>query len=152
MNNLASPAQLIIAAMISPALLILGSASLVATALVRLARAVDRARTLMLVSPEDAAKYGWTDALISTWIERYAERSMVAERAVTALFGAVGTFVLACLTIAIDHYFHNHLTWLPVGLTVLGMFFILLAAYYMVRESHLSTMQIREELQELRKK
>ena len=42
-----SPAQSVIAAMITPALLILGSASLVATALVRLARAVDRARAVI---------------------------------------------------------------------------------------------------------
>lgn len=48
-GNTSSPALIIISAMITPALLILGSASLVATALQRLARAVDRARNLTIV-------------------------------------------------------------------------------------------------------
>jgi hypothetical protein len=41
-----SPSQAIIAAMITPALLILALGSLIATALVRLARVVDRVRKL----------------------------------------------------------------------------------------------------------
>jgi Protein of unknown function (DUF2721) len=44
--NGASPAQTMIAAMITPALLILASGSLIATALVRLGRVVDRVRKL----------------------------------------------------------------------------------------------------------
>jgi hypothetical protein len=41
-----------IAAMITPALLLLGSASLVASALMRMARVVDRARILVTIAHE----------------------------------------------------------------------------------------------------
>jgi hypothetical protein len=44
----------IIAAMVTPALLILASASLVATALVRFARVVDRARVLAAIALDGA--------------------------------------------------------------------------------------------------
>src|SRR5262249_1384133 len=56
-----SPAIAMIAAMITPAVLILASASLVASALVRMARVVDRARSLVAVAHEATwAKLGVT--------------------------------------------------------------------------------------------
>lgn len=134
----ASPAILIISAMITPALLILGSGSLVATALQRLSRAVDRAR-VVLQMPED-------DPCRKKWAERYAQRALIAERAVTAYFIAVGIFVLDCLSIAVDRTFGNTLTWLPVSLTIIGMLLMLCGAYLMVQESRLATIQICEEV------
>lgn len=135
--------------MITPALLILGSASLVATALQRLARAIDRARVMLQLSDEETRKLGWTQDMSKRWLERYATRSQMAERAVTAFFLAVGILVLACLSIAVDRYFADTLTWLPVGLTVIGMCMILAGAYFMVQESRLANFQIREEIQQI---
>lgn len=135
--------------MITPALLILASGSLVAIALQRLARAVDRARAILQLSDEEARKLGWTQDVSKCWLERYATRSVIAERAVTAFFLAVGILVLACLSIAVDRYFADMLTWLPVSLTIIGMFMILAGAYFMVQESRLATLQIREEIQHL---
>ena len=149
MNNAASPAQLIIAAMITPALLILGSGSLVATALVRLARAVDRARVLLQLSEEEVRKLGWTEEERKRSLARYAERSLLAERAVTVFFVGVGVFVLDCLSIAVDHYFANRLTWLPVSITILGMVMLLAGSCFMVAESRLASRQIRVEIQKV---
>jgi hypothetical protein len=147
LSNANSPALIIISAMITPALLILGSASLVATALQRLARAVDRARALLQLSEEEATKMGWTPDVSKRWLERYATRSLIAERAVTAFFFAVGILVLDCLSIAIDRYFADRLTWLPVSLTIISMCMIIVGAYFMLQESRLATLQIREEIQ-----
>ena len=149
MSSTSSPAVIIISAMITPALLILGSASLVATALQRLARAIDRARAILQLSDEEARKLGWTQDVSKRWLERYATRSLVAERAVTAFFLAVGLLVIDCLSIAIDRYFVDTLTWLPVSLTIIGMAMILAGAYFMVQESRLANLQIREEIQHL---
>ena len=148
-SNASSPALIIISAMITPALLILGSGSLVATALQRLARAVDRSRALLQLSEEETRKLGWTQDLSKRWLERYARRALIAERAVTAFFLAVGILVLACLSIAVDRYFADTLTWLPVSLTVIAMFMIFAGAYFMVQESRLANLQIREEIQHL---
>ena len=90
LNNASSPALIIISAMITPALLILGSASLVATALQRLARAIDRARAILQQSDEEARKLGWMQDVSKRWLERYATRSLIAERAVTAFFSRGG--------------------------------------------------------------
>ena len=136
--------------MITPALLILGSGSLVATALQRLGRAVDRARFLLQLSDAEVQKFGWTEETVSRWLDRHSERSIVAERAVTCFFIAVGTFVADCLSIALDYYFAHSLTWLPVSLTILGMALMLLGAYFMLAESRLATAQIREEMQRRR--
>lgn len=146
MGNSTSPALVIISAMITPALLILGSGSLVATALQRLSRAVDRARTLLHLSEEEAQKQGCHEETMRCWLDRYAQRSLIAERAVFVFFAAVGTFVLDCLSIALDHSFHNTLTWLPVGLTIFGMLLMLFGAYLMLLESRLAGVQIREEI------
>lgn len=147
-SNASSPALLIISAMITPALLILGSGSLVATALLRLARAVDRARMIIQQSEEETSKLGRVQDLSKHWLERYAKRSVLAERAVAAFFLAVGILVLACLSIAVDRYFADMLTWLPVSLTIIGMLMIFAGAYFMVQESRLASLQIREEIQQ----
>jgi hypothetical protein len=148
-SNASSPALIIISAMITPALLILGSASLVATALQRLARAVDRSRAMLQQSKEEASKMGWSQDMSQRWLTRYATRSVLAERAVASFFFAVGILVLGCLSIAIDRLSGDMLTWLPVSLTILGMFMILAGALFMIQESRLANLQIREEIQQL---
>ena len=146
MGSQASPALVIISAMITPALLILGSGSLVATALQRLGRVVDRARFLLQVSEADAQQYGWTEDERRRWLQSHAARSLMAERSVMAFFGAVGIFVADCLSIALDYYFSHTLTWLPVSLTIFGMVLMLLGAYFMLAESRLAASQIRDEI------
>jgi Protein of unknown function (DUF2721) len=146
LNNASSPALIIISAMITPALLILGTGSLVATALQRLVRVVDRTRAILQMSDEEARKLGWTQDMSKRWLERYDTRSLIVGRAITTFFLAVGILVLACLSIAVDRYFADRLTWLPVSLTIIGMFLILAGVYFMVQESWLANLQIREEM------
>jgi|SRR5579872_5879926 len=147
MSSQSSPALVIISAMITPALLILGSASLVATALQRLARAVDRARILLQFPDAEAQRLGYAEETLNRWLDRHLRRSIIAERAVLVFFAAVGTFVLDCLSIAVDHSLGNSLTWLPVSLTILGMLMMLCGACLMVLESRLASIQIHEEIQ-----
>ena len=147
LNNTSSPALVIISAMITPALLILGTASLVATAVQRLSRAVDRARSILHMSEEEVRKMGCTEEVTKRWLRRYATRSLLAERAVTAYFLAVGVLVLDCLSIAVDRYFNDMLTWLPVSLTIIAMCMIFGGASFMLQELWLANRQIREEIQ-----
>jgi hypothetical protein len=87
-----SPAQAMIAAMVTPALLILAASSLIATALLRLARVVDRVRKRSEVAARDP-----TERI------RHQRRALLAERAVALFFFAVVSFVIAGFAIAIDH-------------------------------------------------
>jgi hypothetical protein len=138
-----SPAQGVVAAMISPALLILASGSLIATALVRLARVVDR--THVLLGEIDAGTFDDL-AAFEVVFDRHELRAVYAERAVAILFVAVIVFVADCLSIGVDHFTGDRLTWLPVSLAIAGMFMLIAGAAYMVAESRLGARQILEEI------
>jgi uncharacterized membrane protein (DUF485 family) len=140
MNTL-SPAQAIITAMITPALLILASGSLIATALVRLARVVDRIRKLGELTSEP-----W----MSEELARHERRAYLAERSIMLLFLAVACFVLAGFAIALDHATGNAFWGVPVGIAVLGMAFIVAGAAAMVAETRLSVAQLRVEIARVR--
>jgi hypothetical protein len=134
-----SASQAIIAAMLTPALLILASASLIATALVRLARVVDRVRALA------AGSAGAGDELA-----RHERRARFALRAVTAYFWAVALFVAAGASIALDRALDDRLTWLPVTLTLAGMVLIVLGAGAMAVESGDSAVLIAADIARIR--
>ena len=138
-----STAVAMIAAMITPALLILASASLVATALVRMARVVDRARVLAAIAHEgNWEKLGATPAQLRTALERHAKRARYAEWSIALLYATVVVFVVTCISIAVDHA----AGWLPVGLAIAGTLLLLSGGALMVAESRLAGDQIAEEI------
>ena len=138
-----SPAQAVVAAMITPALLILASGSLVATALVRLARVVDRSRSL-IAAIEAGSLSDPTGVRRS--LDRHRLRALYAERSVGLFFIAVVVFVLDCLSIGLDHLVGDSLTWVPIAATIGGMLVLIAGAGYMVAESRLGAQQILEEI------
>jgi len=142
-----STAVATIAAMITPALLLLGSASLVASALMRMARVVDRARILSAIAHEQTLdKLGITTGQLRSWLESHALRARYAERSITRLYAAIVVFISTCLSIALDRALNGSLSWLPVLLAVMGTVLLLSGGAYMVAESRLSGEQIRAEI------
>lgn len=136
-----------IAAMVTPALLILGSASLVASALMRMARVVDRARVLAAIAHEGTwEKLGATPDQLRVWLERHATRARYAERSIVLLYAAVVVFIATCLSIPVNRATGESLDWLPVGLAIVGTLFLLGGGAWMVAESSLSGTQIAEEI------
>jgi hypothetical protein len=131
-----SPAQAPIAAMITPALLILASGSLIATAVTRLGRIMDRIRKL-------TEGVGRPNALE---LDRHEQRAILAQRALSMLFGAILCFVLAGLSIAIDHATGDRFWWLPVGVTLIGMLLIVVGSAMMLAECKLGADQIHAEI------
>ena len=142
-----SSATATIAAMITPALLILGSASLVASALARMARVVDRARVLTAFIDEGKCSTGGlTPDQLRLWLGRHAARARYAERSVLLLYSAVVVFVATCLSIALDRIAGDSLNWLPISLAILGTLLLLGGGAWMVVESRLSGEQIQDEI------
>jgi hypothetical protein len=136
-----------IAAMMTPALLLLGSASLVASALMRMARIVDRARVLAAIVHEGApGKVGTTTDKLGSWLQSHAQRARYAERSIALLYAAIVVFISACLCIALDRALDGRVSWLPVILAVAGTLLLLSGGVYMVAESRLSGAQISEEI------
>jgi hypothetical protein len=144
-----SPAQGVIAGMITPALLILASASLVATALVRLGRVVDRSR--LLIAALETGNVADMAALHVT-LANHQRRAVFAERSVALFFLAVLIFVLDCLTIGLDHFSGDRLTWLPISFTIGGMALLCAGAAFMVIESRLGARQIIAEIAQARRR
>ena len=126
MNPLVPHAQLptlsIISAMITPAILILASGSLVTSTLARLARVVDRARVIIerrnAVRAAGDARAG---ALYSDLLDFYRRRAGMVERALSGFYAAIGFFVATSLTIALDNFMQNVVPWLAVALTIGGV-------------------------------
>jgi len=147
----------VIAAMITPALLIVASASLVASALVRMARIVDRTRALAAIAPggpagQAAAAAGPTPELLRAWLDRHAARARYAELSIAFLYAAIVVFTATCLSIALDRFTGGSLQWLPVVLAVGGTLLLLAGGTWMVAESRLSWAQIHEEIGHVRKR
>ena len=131
-----SPAQAMIGAMITPALLILASGSLIATALVRLGRVVDRVRKIA-----ESGRAPFAGELL-----RLKRRALLAERAVLRYFVAIVFFVIAGISIGVDHASGDRLTWAPVALTAVGMLLIVDGSTRMVEECRLGADQISAEI------
>lgn len=141
----------VIAAMITPALLILASASLVASALVRMARIVDRARALAIGAQDGSwARLGGTPDLLRAWLDRHAARALCAELSIALLYAAIVVFTATCLSIVLDRGTRGALSWLPVVLAIAGTLLLLAGGAWMVVESRLSWAQIHEEINHAR--
>jgi hypothetical protein len=138
----------VIAAMVTPALFILGAASLVASALVRMARVVDRARALAVMVHEASwGRSGTTPEQLRIWLRRHATRARYAGRSIALLYAAIVVFIATCLALAADPIVGPLPGRLPLALAVTGTLLLLAGAAWMVAESRLSGAQIAEEIQ-----
>ena len=149
MNDPPAPSEAItiIGAMITPAFFILGTTSLVASALVRMARIVDRARVLAAVAHEGSwEQHGATRDELRRWLDRHAARARYAERSIALLSAAVVVFIATTLAIVLDLAAGGTLAWLPVALAIVGTLLLLGGGAWMVAESRLSSDQIQEEI------
>ena len=137
----------LIAAMVTPALLIVGAASLVASALVRMGRVVDRTRVLAAaIQTRETDRLEIDGEPLRRWLERHATRARHAERSIVCLYGSVVVFVATCLSIAIDRLRGDSSGWLAAVLAVTGTLLLLAGGTFMVAESRLSARQISEEI------
>ncbi|TAM91258.1 DUF2721 domain-containing protein [bacterium] len=139
----------VVSQMITPAVLILASGSLVSSTLTRLARSVDRARVLLRQGQE--ARAGG-DRAKQTRIERILvtqrRRVELSERALSAFYLAIGFFVACSLAIAIDALVDGRIAWVPGLLAILGGLVLLLGSGMQVLETNLATGGVQDAINE----
>ena len=131
-------------AMLAPAFFLTATASLLLSANNRLARIIDRARTLLkeLKDLEDPLQRPLYEQRIS--LQR--RRSLIILRAGQLLYGAISLFVGTSLAVAADNLLAHRLGMLPTVLAALGVLAMFAASLLLARESTLAVKAVNEEM------
>jgi len=134
----------ILAAMLAPAFFLTATASLLLSANNRLARIIDRARTLLreLAGIEDEVER----ALYERRIALQRLRSLTILRVGQLLYVAISCFVGTSLAVAIDTFTGHKLGSLPIWLASIGVLAMFAASLLLARESTLAVTAINEEM------
>jgi hypothetical protein len=142
-----------LAAMISPALFLTATGSLIISTSNRMSRIVDRIRVLTELSdridrgdsdldfPERRMQHA-TDQL-----ERLVWRSDRVQRALSMLYASLASFVGTSLTLAIDVLFHHPFAAFPTILAVAGVAMMLVSSLELVREARTALKNNRLEVE-----
>ena len=147
-----SPALAFLTALITPAILILACASVISSCLMRLARVVDRVRTLTQMA-EDIRLGKCTDCTTERRQEIHAEfdfyqrRGKVILLALSLLYGTVGLFVATSLAVAVDLSLGNPVAFVPVVLATLGISLFLVSTLLLMHENRLALRSMHREIQ-----
>jgi hypothetical protein len=133
----------ILTSLLAPALLMAATGSLLVSANNRLARVVDRLRSLIAswnnAGPERRAN-------LDRQIDRHRRRSRYVLHACVMLYAAVGSFVGTSLALAVDAFSGQRLPLLPTALAVIGVLCLLVACVYLGLEVTLAVRSFDEEL------
>ena len=132
----------ILTSMLAPALLMAATGSLLVSANARLARVVDRLRSLIVAWEEAAPDRAYRDLQI----RRHRQRAYLVLRACQLLYGGLGAFVGTSLALAIDAFMGFRLGVAPTVLAVVGVSFLLLASLALGSEVSLSVRSFDDEL------
>ena len=133
----------ILTSMLAPALLMAATGSLLVSANNRLARVVDRLRSLVASwqAVPEAMRPG-----LELQIARHRRRSRYVLHACVMLYCAVGAFVGTSLALAADASSVFRVALLPTLLAVIGVLCLLVACLYMGLEVTLAVRSFDEEL------
>ncbi len=140
----------IIASMITPALLISATGTLILSTSNRLSRVIDRLRVLSdlverIADPENPVQLRierldfWQQAIV-----RQARRLHILQRVLTLLYLAVAAFIFCSVSIGVVSISFRFY-WIPVALGILGACFLLVSSVYLLTETRLSVRGMEAE-------
>ena len=140
-------------AMITPALLISASGTLVLTTSTRLGRVIDRARELEgrlneLITTEDKSGiplYTRRIEVVFELLDKVTTRSRMLQKALFVFYCSLVMFVLTSLTIGVVGLL-NHYAWIPIPIGLVGMLFVFYGSIMMMQESRLATATTNAEM------
>jgi hypothetical protein len=140
-------------AMITPALLISATGSLVLSTSTRLGRVVDRVRTLevrlseLIVAEDknDIPLYDKRVEVVVDLLDKVTTRSRILQHAMVAFYYGLGFFILTSVTIAIAGILSVY-RWLPIPMGVVGIIFLFYGSLLMLREARMATATVNAEM------
>ncbi len=143
MNNF--PAADVLSAMITPAVLISASGTLILSTSNRLSRVVDRVRVLaaeaerlLQTAPSDPVKAAARRAFIADQLARLSARLLLLRSAMTVLYVAIGLLVTTSIAVGVMVLLHARYGWIPVAFGLLGASALLYGSLLLVREARLA--------------
>ncbi len=145
-----APANEVLGAMITPAVLISASGTLVLSTSNRLSRVVDRVRTLAREA-EAHAKDPARAKLLADQLPRLHHRALMLRTAMTVLYCAIGLLVGCSFSIGLGGILHGVPGWLPIGLGILGAGALLHSSLLLIREARAAVGSTLEEMDVLEK-
>jgi hypothetical protein len=141
----------VLAAMITPALLISASGTLVLSTSNRLSRVVDRVRVLArdaenLPRDRDSQDAVARRALLESQLGSLTERALLLRSALAALYTAIGLLVATSVGVGILTLLGLEVRWPPVLLAIMGACALLWGSVLLVREGRLAIQSTLEEM------
>ena len=151
-NNLNSVIEFL-TAMITPALLISATGSLVLSTSTRLGRVVDRVRALEvrlgeMIYAEDKTQiplYERRVEVVVDLLDLVTSRSRLLQRAMTTFYYGLMLFILTSVAIAVAGIF-NVYRWLPIPIGIVGIMFLFVGSLLMLKETRMATATINQEM------
>lgn len=153
----------VLAAMITPALLISATGTLVLSTSNRLSRVVDRVRVLARDAEQlvvktrsldpDASDPGFLLAkrtLITSQLTALAQRALLLRSALAALYTAIGFLVATSIAVGTVTSFGLRFSWPVIGLAMVGACALLWGSVLLVREGRQAIGSTLEEMQWVR--
>lgn len=140
-------------AMVTPALLISATGSLVLSTSTRLGRVIDRVRQLeerlsdliYLEDKDDVPLYDKRVEVIVDLLDKVTSRSRILQRAMETFYYGLATFVLCSVTIAVAAIFNTY-RWLPIPIGIVGIMFLFFGTILMIRETRMATATVNAEM------
>jgi hypothetical protein len=151
MDNFAQ-ALTILSAMITPAVLVLASGSLIMTTSQRLGRVIERTRKVgdrfkeLAKSELDAEKLRDERAVLFTQLRMATRRAKLLQRAMVCLYSAVCVFVTTSVAIGLVDLTDFSLPWIPLVLGFAGAGALLYASILLIMESRVALQAVDYEM------
>src|SRR5262245_61062303 len=146
----------VLAAMITPAVLISASGTLVLSTSNRLGRVVDRIRKLTTEAeelPDESAELEIVEkrALIADQIGWLTRRLRLLQTALIIFYASIGLLVASSLTVGLSATAKGVLGWVPVGLALVGATGLMCGSTLLVRVARTAVKGTLNELEHVRK-
>jgi len=148
----------VLGAMITPAVLILATGSLILTTTNRLVRVIDRVREMLPEFEKQAAEEVPSDALqiekramMFEQLDKATDRARLVQRALTRLYLALGFFLTASLSLGVISLAKLEAAWIGLTLAMIGVGLLLSASVLLIFESRISLANTYSEMDYIRR-
>jgi hypothetical protein len=137
--------------MITPAVLISASGTLVLSTSNRLTRVVDRVRVLADKAPNQKKENADTREFILDQLARLSHRALLLRSTLTSLYVAIGMFVSTSISVAVVSFFHWQYSWIPVSLGLVGSCSLLYGSVLLILEGRYAIASTLHEMNAIRR-